>query len=100
MHKYNFKEVIVIEVKEIKIKHLNGIYKDIAETLGIEMAVSIYKNYKGLQITFPKTFLSKEYVKEKIVNEYDGKNTKRLARRYGYSERWIIQIIKNKKEDT
>ena len=54
----------------------------------------IHQTYKGLQVTFPKRLYSKDYVKEKVKQEYNGKNLKELSRRYGYSERWIRQMIK------
>ncbi|MBP3911939.1 MAG: hypothetical protein J6D39_10580 [Niameybacter sp.] len=33
-------------------------------------------------------------MREKVKKEYDGTNLKELSRRYGYSERWIRQMIK------
>ena len=44
-------------------------------------------------MTFPIKFLSKEYVREQILNQYNGKNVRELARNYGYSERWIREIL-------
>lgn len=80
-------------MSEQKIENLNGIYKDIAEHLGVETAKMIYNHYKGLQVTFPVRFLSKEYIQEQIFREYNGSNTRELARKYQYSERWIREII-------
>jgi Mor family transcriptional regulator len=37
--------------------------------------------------------LDKAYVEEQVRKEYDGKNTKDLARKYEYSERWIRKIM-------
>jgi Mor family transcriptional regulator len=84
--------VIEIELKGIKSNDLSGIYKDIAENFGVEIAFMIFNHYKGLQVTFPTRFLAKEYVKERIRIESDGKNIKTLARKYGYSERWIREL--------
>lgn len=82
-----------IDYKELKSSHLNGIYKDFAEVLGIKTTLQIYRYYKGLQITFPVRLLDKSYVEVKIRREYNGKNIKYLARKYGYSERWVRKII-------
>jgi Mor family transcriptional regulator len=79
---------------DIKSESLNGIYKDMAEVLGVQVVMKIYKNYKGLQITFPIRLLSSEYVKREVTKEYDGTNTKLLARKFEYSERWIRKMIK------
>ncbi len=60
----------------------------------------MYKNYSGLQVTFPTRLESLEHLHTQILNEYDGTNLRFLARKYGYSERWLREIIKeNKKEN-
>lgn len=74
--------------------NLNGIYQDIAENFGIEIAYMIFSHYKGLQVTFPTRFLSTEYVAERIREEYDGQNIIALTRKYNYSERWIRELLK------
>ena len=35
-----------------------------------------------------------EFIAEQVMNEYDGKNIKQLATKFGYSEKWIRKIIK------
>lgn len=67
--------------------------------LQFEDILMIHQAYKGLQVTFPKRLYSKDYVKEKVKIEYNGKNLKELSKRYGYSERWIRQMIKEKDEE-
>lgn len=86
---------------KIKSEDLNGVYKEFAEILGYEVTVLIYNYFKGLQITFPTKLLSREYVKKKVLKEYNGTNLKFLARKFNYSERWLRNILtteKNKKE--
>jgi len=79
----------VIEIDGLKPHHLNGIYKDIANDLGIDIALKIFNHYRGLQITFPTRLLSAEYVKKQLSIEYNGSNIKELSLKYNYSERWI-----------
>ncbi len=68
--------------------------------LQFEDILMIHQAYKeGLQVTFPKRLYSKDYVKEKVMIEYNGKNLKELSKRYGYSERWIRQMIKGENEE-
>ena len=62
--------------------------------LEFEDILILHQVYKGLQVTFPKRLYSREYVQDKVKKEYDGTNLKELSRRYGYSERWIRQMIK------
>ena len=75
-----------------------GIYKEIAEIAGEEIAKTIHANFKGQQVVFPNKLYSSQYTAEKIQSEYDGKNIKQLAMKYGYTERWLRKIIKDAEE--
>ncbi len=79
---------------------LSGIYKELAELIGVEPVLVIFKNYRGQQITFPTKLMSKEYTLQEIINEYDGKNARHLAKKHGYSERWVRQIINKSKNES
>lgn len=85
--------MVTIECKTNATKGLCGIYQDLIDLIGMEDVVKIYSNYKGLQVTFPTKLFSREYVKECVKAEYDGKNVKALAKSYGYSERWIRKTL-------
>lgn len=86
----------VVEMDGLKPEHLNGIYKDIANDLGVEMALLIFNHYRGLQITFPTRLLATEYVRKQVSIEYNGSNIKELSLKYSYSERWIRKMIVKK----
>ena len=79
---------------EIESEYLNGVYNEIANALGIEVAMTLYSTYRGQQITFPVNFCTHEFIASRIVAEYDGKNIRQLATKYGYSEKWIRKMIK------
>ena len=51
-----------------------GIYKEIALTLGIDIAVEMHKLFKGQQIIFPQRLYSKEFVYDYIKENYNGHN--------------------------
>ena len=68
-----------------------GIYKEIAEIAGEEIAKTIHAN-------FPNKLYSSQYTAEKIQSEYNGKNIKQLAMKYGYTERWLRKVIKDAEE--
>ena len=74
---------------------LNDVYKELFDLVGYENMLKLYKQYKGFQVNFPTRLYSKEYVREVVKEEYDGSNTKALARKLGYSERWIRKIAEN-----
>ncbi len=73
---------------------LNDIYKEIAELLGYDDTLVLYTQFKGQQITFPIKLFKSEYIKKLLKQQYDGTNAKELAKTYGYSERWIKELIK------
>lgn len=80
------------KIESEEIHGLNDLYKELSDLIGIENMHKIYAQYKGVQISFPTRLYSKDYVREVVSKEYDGKNVSELARRYGYTERWIRTI--------
>lgn len=86
--------MVGIDLKGLDASCLNGIYKDIAENFGVEIAFMIFNHYKGLQVTFPTRFLSQEYVKKAILEECECSSIRTMARKYNYSERWIRELLK------
>lgn len=72
----------------------NNIYKELAEIIGIENAIKLNIIYGGQQVSFPKRIVSQDYCEKQIKLEYNGKNIKELAQKYGYTERWVYNILK------
>ncbi len=75
-------------------KLFNSVYEEISEEFGYEVAIRVYQIYKGMQITFPTRLFNPDYVKVQIPIEYNGKNVKQLAKKYGYSEKTIRRMLK------
>ena len=82
----------------VKAENLNGVYKEIAAALDVETAMKIHSVFRGQQVFFPVELFGKDYIHERIVAEYNGKNVKQLATKYGYTEKWIKRIIKEYSE--
>lgn len=78
---------------------LNNVYKEIAENLGMDTAMGIYKMFKGQQITFPVRFFNPAHIQRIIIQEYDGTNIKSLAVKYNYSEKTVRRIVRDSVED-
>ena len=76
---------------------LNEVYKEIADEIGIENALAMYRLFRGTQVSFPNRLFSKEYMHKTIISEYDGNNIPQLAQKYNYSERSIWRILKTKR---
>ncbi len=83
--------------KPIEKEGLNDVYKELCDCVGFENMLKIYKRLKGSQITFPQRLFSGGYVKKQVTKRYDGHNIKQLAREYEYSEKWIRQMLKDRK---
>ena len=76
---------------------LQDVYREIADEIGIENALAIYRMFHGTQVSFPGRLFSKEFIRCAIRKEYDGTNAAQLALKYNYSERSIWRIIKSEK---
>ena len=87
-----------MDPSKIESNDLRGIYSELANLLGVEAALKIYVTYHGQQISFPIHLYSKEFVREQIIKEYNGKNLKQLATKYDYSEKWVRKIISEHKK--
>ena len=85
----------VIRMAEKDSELLNTVYKEIADNLGMDTAMDIYKMFKGLQISFPVRFFNPTRIQQIIIQEYDGTNIKTLAIKYNYSEKTIRRIIRD-----
>ena len=86
-----------MEHLEKEIEGLNEVYKEIADEIGVENALVIYRMFRGSQVSFPSRLFSKEYIHKAIITEYDGTNVSQLAQKYNYSERSIWRILKETK---
>ena len=78
---------------EIESEYLNGVYNEIANTLGIEAAITIYSTYRGQQITFPVNFFTTEFIASRIVAEMTVKTFVNLPQNTATvkngSEKWL-----------
>lgn len=70
------------------------IYNQLAKIVGLENTVIIYENLKGQQITFPMRLYRTDYIAKEVQSKYDGRNLKKLAKEYGYSERHLRGFLK------
>ncbi len=84
--------------EKLKPSDLCGAYAEIAAILGVDAALKLHNRYRGTQVSFPVELLSREYIFEKIINEYNGNNVRELATQYGYTEKWVRKIIKSKEK--
>ena len=87
----------IINNKDFNIESLHQIYKELVDIIGIDKTLKMYKNYKGLQVNFPKRLYDRDYViNQAIEADKKGQSLKHLAIKYDYSERWIREMILQK----
>lgn len=71
----------------------DGLYKDIAEAIGIGNFYKLAKVVGGATVYIPKPESVVRPVRDaRIKNEFNGYNHPDLARKYGVSERWVRQL--------
>ena len=85
--------VMKVDIEKVRPEDLNGVYAEIAQLLGLEAAVTLYKKYRGTQVSFPVEVLSRDYIFKHIKADYNGYNIRELATKYGYTEKWIRRIV-------
>ena len=78
-------------------KDFYGIYRDLAEQLGVETTIKIHEQLGGTQVTFPLKLYSQAYVENQVRKRYDGTNSKLLAKEFGYTERYIKTLLSKSK---
>ena len=84
------------ELFNVSSADLAGVYKEVAEIVGLDNAYKIFYHFRGLQMMFPLKFYSSTYKEQQIIEEYDGKNIRKLAKKYEYSESRIRQILRKR----
>lgn len=80
--------------KELTVEMLpEGIYKDIAETIGVYNFYKLARVVGGATIYLPKPESIIRPVRDAHIKaEFNGYNHLELAKRYGVTERWVQQL--------
>ena len=92
--------LIGIDKSNIKNENLNGVYADLADLLGIDAVLKIHNEFRGQQLTIPVRLFSQQHIISQVIDNYYGYNIKALATRFGYSEKWVRQILREHIDET
>ena len=83
-------------MENIKIEDIPEEFVGIAKFMGINKFIEFCNEYGGIAIYFPsKKTLFRNSRNREIINRYNGKNIKDLARAFEISEVQIRNIIRN-----
>lgn len=81
-------------VSNMDTKSWHPVYQELKQIIGVEATMKLFDEYKGTQLSFPIRLVSRQYLQQAIATEYDGTNKRKLAKKYGYSQRTIERIIR------
>ena len=87
----------------------SGIYKELAEMLGDNATIKIWKRFSGLNITFPQKLYSKEYrkeiIREKISTDADYEDSSKIKQAFSdagvltYTQDEIDEMLAERAEE-
>jgi len=88
------------QIKFSKNLNLNYEFKELIDSIGIKKVQKIVNIFYGEIVYFPKIKETcKDKIKNKIIKEFNGHNYTQLAKKYGYTERRIRDIVKSINRD-
>jgi hypothetical protein len=87
-----------MDKKKIKTEGFMQVYKEISDIIGPEGTYAIYKSMRGQQVTFPKRLYTTEHVLDEIRKCGESVDFHKIALEFDYTERYLRQLVKSKKE--
>ncbi|QCZ46810.1 Mor transcription activator family protein [Levilactobacillus brevis] len=81
---------------KVDVSSLHYFYRGLSELVGVESMLVIYRQYRGMQMTIPTHLYDRKLAASRVLSEYNGTNQQELARKYGYSQKWVQQVIHRK----
>ncbi len=85
--------------ENVDVDALHSFYRGVSELIGVEGMLKVFEQYRGMQITIPIHLYDRKLASKHVLERYDGHNSYELANQYGYSQRWVIKVIKSDKEE-
>lgn len=77
---------------------LHWTYRQLYDAIGEANMMRVYALFSGDQVQFPMRLYDRELASKRILAQFDGHNARELASRYGYSQRWVYQVLKEKRD--
>ncbi|MHA3067271.1 Mor transcription activator family protein [Lacticaseibacillus saniviri] len=78
---------------------LQDIFISLIDLIGEENTLLIWENYKGGQLSIPSHLYNRKKVSQLINRQQGPIDSRKVAVKYGYSEKWVRQIMRNSHED-
>lgn len=77
----------------VDVEALQFFYKGLSELIGVDAMLVVYEHYRGSQLTIPTHLYDRKLAAKQVMSKYDGTNSQFLARKYGYSQKWVMKVI-------
>lgn len=87
-----------MDKEEIDIEALHSFYKELQNLIGLESMLKVHDHYKGSQLVIPSHLYDRKIAATKITEQYNGRNSRELARKYGYSQKWVSDNLRKARE--
>ncbi|ASG80279.1 Mor transcription activator family protein [Lactiplantibacillus pentosus] len=85
--------------EDVDVEALHSFYRGISELIGVEGMLKVFEQYRGMQITIPIHLYDRNLAARHVLEQYNGKNSYELANKYGYSQRWVVKVLKTQQQD-
>ena len=82
--------------ENVDVEALHSFYRGISELIGVEGMLKVFEQYRGMQVTIPIHLYDRHLAAAHVLQQYNGQNTYELANKYGYSQRWVVKVLKEK----
>jgi len=86
--------------RQVEPEAFAGIYAEIAAQIDCETAVRLFELLRGQMVIFPQKLYNSDYVRSYIRLHRADTSVRELARKFGYSDRRIRQLIAEERENT
>ncbi len=84
-------------LKEVKSGDLPEVYQEMVSVVGLEPTMALARVFSGNSVYFPKLDRCLLRVRNQMIRqEFNGANTRSLARRWGLSARHVRHIVNPK----
>lgn len=81
-------------MSRVRPEQLPEVYQEIAGVIGLEPTLHLAQVFSGNSVYFPKLERSLLDLRNQLIrDEFDGANTRQLARRWGLSTRHLRHIL-------
>jgi Mor family transcriptional regulator len=82
-------------MQQVRPEQLPEVYQEIVGVIGLEPTLHLAQVFAGNSVYFPKLDRALLQLRNRIIRaEFDGSNTRQLARRWGLSSRHVRHIVR------